>query len=114
MADTREEIVTGFANTGVADDMHGGSLGPDGRLYGCQNGLKRIVAFDWYGNVLATYAEGKLSQPEGLLLLDPNTLLVADGPRIMRLDIRRDHLTTVFFEKLVSPRLAETVASVGP
>ena len=35
MADQREEIVTGFANTGVADDMHGGSLGPDGRLYWC-------------------------------------------------------------------------------
>ena len=34
-ADTREELVTGFANTGVADDMHGGSLGPDGRLYWC-------------------------------------------------------------------------------
>ncbi len=35
VADRREEIVTGFANTGVADDMHGGSLGPDGRLYWC-------------------------------------------------------------------------------
>ncbi len=35
MADRREELVTGFANTGVADDMHGGSLGPDGRLYWC-------------------------------------------------------------------------------
>ncbi|MEX0677938.1 MAG: PVC-type heme-binding CxxCH protein, partial [Pirellulales bacterium] len=34
-ADRREELVTGFANTGVADDMHGGSLGPDGRLYWC-------------------------------------------------------------------------------
>jgi len=33
--DHREELVTGFANTGVADDMHGGSLGPDGRLYWC-------------------------------------------------------------------------------
>ena len=36
VADQREELVTGFANTGVADDMHGGSLpGPDGRLYWC-------------------------------------------------------------------------------
>ncbi len=35
VADKREELVTGFANTGVADDMHGGSLGPDGRLYWC-------------------------------------------------------------------------------
>ncbi len=34
-ADTREQLVTGFANTGVADDLHGGSLGPDGRLYWC-------------------------------------------------------------------------------
>ncbi len=32
-ADKREELVTGFANTGVADDMHGASLGPDGRVY---------------------------------------------------------------------------------
>ena len=35
VADQREELLTGFANTGVADDMHGGSLGPDGRLYFC-------------------------------------------------------------------------------
>jgi putative membrane-bound dehydrogenase-like protein len=35
VADQREELVTGFANTGVADDMHGGSLGPDGRIYWC-------------------------------------------------------------------------------
>ena len=35
VADKREELVTGFANTGVADDMHGGSLGPDGYLYWC-------------------------------------------------------------------------------
>ena len=35
VADRREELVTGFANTGVADDMHGGSLGPDGRIYWC-------------------------------------------------------------------------------
>ncbi len=35
VADKREELVTGFANTGVADDMHGGSLGPDGRIYWC-------------------------------------------------------------------------------
>ncbi|MEX0978934.1 MAG: PVC-type heme-binding CxxCH protein, partial [Pirellulales bacterium] len=35
VADKREELVTGFANTGVADDMHGGSLGVDGRLYWC-------------------------------------------------------------------------------
>ncbi len=35
VADKREELVTGFANTGVADDMHGGSVGPDGRIYWC-------------------------------------------------------------------------------
>ncbi len=35
VADVREELATGFANTGVADDMHGGSLGPDGRIYWC-------------------------------------------------------------------------------
>lgn len=34
-ADVREELVTGFANTGVADDLHGASLGPDGRIYWC-------------------------------------------------------------------------------
>ena len=33
VCDRREELVTGFANTGVADDMHGASLGPDGRIY---------------------------------------------------------------------------------
>lgn len=35
VADQRDVLVTGFANTGVADDMHGGSLGPDGRVYWC-------------------------------------------------------------------------------
>jgi putative membrane-bound dehydrogenase-like protein len=34
-AERREELVTGFANTGVADDMHGASLGPDGLIYWC-------------------------------------------------------------------------------
>lgn len=35
VADKREILVTGFANTGVADDMHGGCVGPDGRIYWC-------------------------------------------------------------------------------
>ncbi|HEY2840907.1 MAG TPA: PVC-type heme-binding CxxCH protein, partial [Pirellulales bacterium] len=35
VADVREVLATGFANTGVADDMHGASLGPDGRVYWC-------------------------------------------------------------------------------
>lgn len=33
--DERTELVTGFANTGVADDLHGASLGLDGRIYWC-------------------------------------------------------------------------------
>jgi hypothetical protein len=41
-ADDRAELVTGFANTGVADDMHGGSVGPDGRLYWCRPLSARI------------------------------------------------------------------------
>ena len=32
-ADKRQILATGFALTGVSDDMHGGSLGPDGRIY---------------------------------------------------------------------------------
>jgi len=35
-------------------------FGPDGRLYGCQNGLKRIVAFDANGNA-ETIADGVAS-----------------------------------------------------
>ncbi len=34
-ADRREVLATGFAATGVGDDMHGASLGPDGRVYWC-------------------------------------------------------------------------------
>lgn len=33
VADQRRELVTGFPFTGIADDMHGPCLGPDGRIY---------------------------------------------------------------------------------
>jgi putative membrane-bound dehydrogenase-like protein len=33
VCDKRTELLTGLANTGVADDAHGCCLGPDGRLY---------------------------------------------------------------------------------
>lgn len=33
VADHREELVTGFPFTGIADDLHGPCLGPDGRIY---------------------------------------------------------------------------------
>src|SRR5438552_16365433 len=33
VCDKRTELVTGLANTGVADDAHGACLGPDGRVY---------------------------------------------------------------------------------
>jgi putative membrane-bound dehydrogenase-like protein len=33
VADRRTELVTGFPFTGIADDLHGPRLGPDGRLY---------------------------------------------------------------------------------
>ncbi len=32
-ADRRRELVTGFPFTGIADDLHGPCLGPDGRVY---------------------------------------------------------------------------------
>jgi putative membrane-bound dehydrogenase-like protein len=35
-ADRRQELLTGYVHTGIADDLHGPSLGLDGRLYwGC-------------------------------------------------------------------------------
>ncbi|MBX6315815.1 MAG: HEAT repeat domain-containing protein, partial [Isosphaeraceae bacterium] len=34
-ADRRQELVTGFPFTGIADDLHGPCLGPDGRIYWC-------------------------------------------------------------------------------
>lgn len=40
-----------------SDATNGLMFGPDGRLYGCQNGKKRIVAFDAKGNA-TTIAEG--------------------------------------------------------
>ncbi len=33
ICDKRTELLTGLANTGVADDAHGACLGPDGRIY---------------------------------------------------------------------------------
>jgi putative membrane-bound dehydrogenase-like protein len=35
VADKRTELITGFALTGVSDDVHGACLGPDGRIYTC-------------------------------------------------------------------------------
>jgi len=35
VADTRTQLITGFALTGVSDDVHGACLGPDGRIYTC-------------------------------------------------------------------------------
>ncbi|MGI8966497.1 MAG: DUF7133 domain-containing protein, partial [Limisphaerales bacterium] len=33
VADVREILATGFPLTGISDDLHGASLGPDGRIY---------------------------------------------------------------------------------
>lgn len=33
VADRRQELATGFPFTGIADDLHGPTLGPDGRIY---------------------------------------------------------------------------------
>jgi putative membrane-bound dehydrogenase-like protein len=36
IADKRQVLVTGYVHTGIADELHGPSLGPDGRIYwGC-------------------------------------------------------------------------------
>jgi putative membrane-bound dehydrogenase-like protein len=36
VADRRQVLVTGYVHTGIADELHGPSLGPDGRIYwGC-------------------------------------------------------------------------------
>ncbi len=62
VCDRRTELLTGFANTGVADDAHGACLGPDGRIY-----------------FLPGRMAHKLRTPDGKLLKQ------ATGPWLMRM-----------------------------
>jgi DNA-binding beta-propeller fold protein YncE len=58
-----------------------------GRIYVADQFSKQIVVFDTSGNYIGAYGEKVLKSPEGILFFDENTLLVADGPRIMGLDL---------------------------
>jgi DNA-binding beta-propeller fold protein YncE len=61
-----------------------------GRVYVSDQFMKMVMVFDANGNYLDGLGEGTLESPEGLLLYDPNTLLVADGARIMGLSLKEE------------------------
>jgi hypothetical protein len=62
---------------------------------------KQIACFDRDGNLLKLYGEGMLDGPEGLLLYNPDSLLIADTAafaektRILELGIGQENLRTV-------------------
>lgn len=60
----------------------------DGRVYVADQYKKMIMVFDTSGNYLDAMGEGTLRSPEGLLFYDPDTLLVADGTRVMSVSLK--------------------------
>jgi DNA-binding beta-propeller fold protein YncE len=59
----------------------------DERIYVSDRWQKRVHVFDLSGNSLGTLADGQLSAPEGLIFGESNTLLVADGRKVLELDL---------------------------
>ena len=59
VADTREQIVTGFGSTGNAADLHGPFLGPEGWLYFCDGRNGHDVTLgdgtQWKGKAACVY-----------------------------------------------------------
>ncbi len=54
------------------------------RVYVADRARKRIQIFDTSGNALGAVGEGVLDSPEGMVFQGPDSLLVADGMRILR------------------------------
>ena len=52
--------------------------------------LKRVYTFDASGNFLKVLGEGQLEAPEGISFRDSSHLIVADGGRIVELDIENE------------------------
>ena len=63
-----------------------GIVAANGRIYIAENNAKAIYMFDPNGNYLGRLAAEGLTNPESLRLLSDNTLLAADGNRILRID----------------------------
>ena len=59
----------------------------DGVLIAADSRRKRLYGFDTSGNFLFEAGDEVLQRPEGLSLLDPGLLLVADGGRLMVFNI---------------------------
>ncbi len=60
----------------------------DGRVYVADQYKNMIMVFDTSGNYIEALGEGTLKSPEGLLFYDPDTLLAADGTRVMSVSLK--------------------------
>jgi DNA-binding beta-propeller fold protein YncE len=58
-----------------------------GRVWVVDHGRGRIVVFDESGNHLYSFGEQRLSSPEGIAVLDEDTLLVSDQNRVLEYNI---------------------------
>jgi DNA-binding beta-propeller fold protein YncE len=64
-------------------------------IYVADRTSNSIFIFDLSGNYLREIGRGELTNPEGLTLYKGNYLLVADGPRVVLIDLRQNTLTTL-------------------
>ncbi|HEQ72371.1 MAG TPA: tetratricopeptide repeat protein, partial [Spirochaetia bacterium] len=61
-----------------------------GRIFVSDRFQNQIVVFDSSGNYLDAFGAGTLLAPEGLAFFDSDTLLVADGERVMAFELRNE------------------------
>ena len=93
----------------------GAVLGEPARAAGL---ARRVLALDWPGQGNSGDDQSTVGSPGAAARLhqipitgiDPESEPSPQRLRRLIALVRRDHVTTVFFERLVSPRLAETVA----
>lgn len=70
---------------GDAPKVSGLKFGPDGRLYACQGGLKRLIAFELPSGKQTVVAEG----------VEPNDLVVTRKGRIYFTETSKHHVTMI-------------------
>lgn len=93
--DTDGNFVLAFGGNGRLRRPTGLAVTGD-RVYVADAQLRRISIFDHSGNFISHLAEGRLESPEGLSVVGEGRLAVADGSRVLILDVERELLSEAF------------------